>query len=82
MAKKFKVSAITMIQSLIWPGVCPGDKTISATKIKGLEMVWEENSPAIKLTAKGKTEWVPLGSISNYSTQDDNSAINTTVNTK
>jgi len=67
MSKVYKVSTVTMIQSLIWPGVCPGDKTISDTKIKGLEMTWESGSHVIVMKAKGKTEMVPLGSISSFS---------------
>jgi hypothetical protein len=69
MSNKFKVTTVIMHQALIWPGVCPGDKTISDVKIKGIEMSWNEDAPAIKMTAKGKTTWVPLGSIANFDTE-------------
>lgn len=67
MSKPFKVTAAVMHQALIWPGVCPGDKTISSSKIKGLVMTWSPDEQVIRMTAKNKTEIVPLGSIANFS---------------
>jgi len=67
---KLKVTTVCMHQALIWPGVCPGDKTISATKIKDLKMTWDTDEQVIRMTAKGKTEIVPLGSIANFSIEE------------
>lgn len=67
MAKPLKVTTVVMHQALIWAGVCPGDKTISENKIKGLKMTWNPDEQVIRMSAKGKEEIIPLGSVANFS---------------
>lgn len=50
-------------QAITWPGVSGAEKTISATKIKGVEIYWAPQG--LVLQCKGQTCIVPHANVAN-----------------
>lgn len=71
-AKRIEIELAFLHQSFIWPGTAGTEKTLSATKVRGLKMyLMPEGMPEgllLEITSKSgvkKRGWVPAANIAN-----------------